>query len=119
MSLETSLRSLLSPLVANRVYPDVTPDEPKYPLIVYQQVGGDVVEFVEGKVADKDHARMRVHVWAETRLQASEIARKVRIAIVEGTLNGTTYGAPVSLHEDMLNIYGNRTDYGIWYTPDP
>jgi len=119
MSLEADLKALLGPLVGNRVYPDVTPEDPKYPLIVYQQVGGDVVEFVEGKVADKDHARMRVHVWAKTRLQATQIARQVRVAIVEGVLKGSTYGAPVSLHEDMLKIYGNRTDYGIWYTPDP
>jgi len=119
MSLESDLRALLGPLVSNRVYPDATPDNPTFPLIVYQQVGGEVVEFIEGKIADKDHARMRVHVWAKTRLQASAIARKARIAIVEGAMKGTTYGAPVSLIEEMLKIYGNRTDYGIWYTPDP
>jgi hypothetical protein len=119
MSLESDLRTLLGPFVSNRVYPDVTPDDPQLPLIVYQQVGGDVVEFLEGEVGDKDHARMRIHVWAKTRLQATAIARQVRLAIVRGPLKGTTYGAAVSLHEDMLKNYGNRTDYGIWYTPDP
>lgn len=119
MSLESDLRSLLGPLVSNRVYPDATPDNPTSPLIVYQQVGGDVVEFLEGKVADKDHARVRVHVWAKTRLQASQIARQARVLIVEGSLKGTTYSAPVSLHEEMLKLYGNRTDFGIWYSPDP
>lgn len=117
MSIEATLKSLLGPLVGNRVHPDVTPDSPTFPLIVYQQVGGQVAEYLEGKVGDKDHARMQIVVWAKTRIEASAIARQVRVALVEGTTVATTYGAPVSLYEEALKLYGNRTDYGLWYTP--
>lgn len=117
MSIEATLRTVLGPLASNRVYPDVTPDSPVFPLIVYQQVGGQVAEFLEGTIADKDHARMQVVVWAKTRLEASAIARAARVALVEGATKATTYGAPVSLYEEELKLYGNRTDYGIWYTP--
>lgn len=117
MSIEATLKTTLGPLVGGRVHPDVTPDMPVFPLIVYQQVGGQVAEFLEGKVADKDHARMQVVVWAKTRLEASSIARQARIALVEGATKATTYGAPVSLYEEDLKLYGARTDYGVWYTP--
>lgn len=116
MSMEGDLKTALNALVGNRVYPDVTPANPAFPLIVYQQVGGDAVEFLEGTVASKDHARMQVFVWSKSRLEASSIARAARLAIV-GTLKGTTYAAPVSIYDDALKLYGNRTDYGIWYTP--
>lgn len=117
MALEADVVAALTGLVAGRVYPDVTPDNPTFPLIVYQQVGGKAVEYLEGAVADKDHARVQVIVWAKTRLQASQIARQARVALVEGTTKATTYAAPVSLYEDALKLYGNRTDFGIWYSP--
>lgn len=117
MSIEADIRTALGSLVSNRVYPDVTPDSPVFPLIVYQQVGGDVAEYLEAKVADKSHARMQVLVWSKTRLEASEIAHDARVALVEGSLKATTYGAPVSLYEPELKLYGSRTDFGVWYTP--
>ena len=117
MTIEASIKTALSSIVSGRVYPDVTPDNPTFPLIVYQQVGGDVVEFVEGEVADKDNARMQVWVWATTRLEASSIARQARLALVEGSLKATTMGAPVSEYNEVLKKYGNRTDFNIWYSP--
>lgn len=117
MSLEAQLVAVLGPLVSGRVYPDTPPDAPTFPCIVYQQVGGQAVEYLEGKVADQDHARVQVVVWAKTRLQASQIARQARVALVEGSLKATTYGAPVSLYEEALKLYGARTDFSIWYAP--
>lgn len=117
MSLEATIKTLLGPLVGGRCYPDVTPDGAAFPLIVYQQVGGQAVDYVEGKVADKDNARVQVHVWATTRLEASQIARAARVALVEGAANATTLGAAVSLYDEVLKLYGSRCDYGLWYTP--
>lgn len=118
MSMEITLKTLLGALVGNRAYPDITPDNPVFPLIVYQQVGGVAQEFLEQKMMSKDHARMQIAVWAKTRLEASSIARLARVAIIEGgVLVASTYAAPVSLYDDTLKLYGNRTDYGIWYTP--
>lgn len=117
MSLESSIKSALNALVGNRVYPDVTPDNPTFPLIVYQQVGGTAQDFLESVVPSKSNARMQVEVWAKTRLEASTLAHSARRALVEGSLKATTLGAPVSTYEPTLKLYGSRTDYGIWYTP--
>lgn len=58
MSLEATIYTALSSLVGGRCYPDVSPDGAAFPLIIYQQVGGQAVDFVEAKVADKDNARV-------------------------------------------------------------
>jgi len=117
MSLEATMKTLLGPLVSGRVYPDVTPDSPVFPLIVYQQVGGAAVEYLDETLPDKDHARMQVFIWSKTRLEASQIARSARIAILGAGLSAQTFAAPTSVHEAEMKLYGNRTDYGLWYTP--
>ena len=117
MSLEGDLYNALKGLVSNRVYPDVSPDAPAFPLIIYQQVGGEAFEFLEHTIPNKHHARIQIMVWAKTRLAASALAHSVRTALVTGSLKANTYGAPVSLYDAALKLYGNRTDYGIWYTP--
>lgn len=114
MALETDLKAALDPLVSGRVYPDVTPDNPTLPCIVYQQVGGEAVNFVEGTLPDMNNARVQLHVWAKTRLEASTLAQQARAALTSA-LGATTLGAPTSLYEEPLKLYGSRCFYGIWY----
>jgi hypothetical protein len=116
VGIEATLKTTLGSLVSGRVYPDTPPDNPTFPLIVYQQVGGQAIEYLEGTIGDKDNARMQVVVWAKTRLEAASIARSARVALV-GTLTATTLAAPVSLYQEELKLYGSRTDYSLWYTP--
>lgn len=117
MSLETDLKTLLGPLVSGRVYPDVTPDSPVFPLIVYQQVGGKATEYLDATLPDRDHARMQVFVWSRTRVEASQLARAARLAILGAGMSAETYAAPTSIHNAEMKLYGNRTDYGLWYAP--
>lgn len=117
MSLEAALFSLLGPLVGGRCYPDTAPDLATFPLIIYQQVGGVAVEFLDQTLADKDNARMQVMVWAKTRAEVSSIARQAREAVIGSALQAKTLVAPVSLYEQELKLYGSRTDFGIWYDP--
>jgi hypothetical protein len=117
MSLEASLKTLLASITAGGVHPDKTPPNPVFPLIIYQQVGGQAIDFGEKVLPDHDHARVQILVWARTRLEASSIARQVRAAIIGSPLAAETYAAPVSQYQEELDIYGNRTDYGIWYEP--
>lgn len=117
MSLEASLFGLLGALVGGRCYPDVIPDNPTFPLIVYQQVGGVAVDFMDQTAADKDNARMQVWVWSKTRTEASDIARQARAAILASALQVKTLAAPVSTFDEPMKLYGARTDYSIWYAP--
>jgi hypothetical protein len=116
VGIEATLKTTLSSLVGGRVYPSTLPDNPTFPLIVYQQVGGQVVEYLEGTIGDKDNARIQIVVWSKTQLEASSIARSIRTTLV-GSLSATTLAAPVSLYEEELKLYGSRTDYSLWYVP--
>ncbi|CAB3704652.1 DUF3168 domain-containing protein [Achromobacter piechaudii] len=118
MSLEGKLKAVLAPLVAGRLFPDVTPDKPEFPLIVYQGVGGSEQWYVEGKRREKRHQRVQIHVWATSRLEASGIADLIGTALCESGFPAVEpYGAPSSLYEEAIKKYGTRQDFGIWYQP--
>ncbi|ANN71547.1 DUF3168 domain-containing protein [Bordetella bronchialis] len=115
MSFEGDLRTLLAPLVAGRVYPDVSPDVPTYPLIIYQQVGGSAGWYVEKALPDQENSRVQVYVWDKTRGNAALIARQVEAAICASQFPAQPYGAFVALYEEDLKLYGTRQDFGIWH----
>lgn len=115
MSVEDTIEKLLAPLVSDRVYPDTTPDRPAFPLIIYQQVGGSAGWYVDGTMPDHKNARLQLHVWAKTRTEASDIARRVENTICASHLVARPFGAFVSTYNDVLKIYGTRQDFGISY----
>lgn len=116
MSIEPELYSLLNTLAGGHVYPDATPDDPVFPCIVYQQVGGEAYEYLERKLPDHEHSRIQISVWALTRDEVGPIARSVRKAIIENKnfSAAETYGSPAWLYEEALGLYGSRQDFGIW-----
>lgn len=117
MTVDSALFALLGPLVSNRCYPDVTPPGADFPLIVYQAVGGESLEFLERRLPDCEHYRIQVHCWAKTRLQASALALQVRERIIEqgaAFLSTKTLGQRAALYEDRLKLYGTRQDFGVW-----
>lgn len=119
MSLEEDLVSLLGPLVSGRIYPDETPDNPQFPLVVYQQIGGRAGWYMEKKVPSHKHSRMQISVFAKRRADANALARSIESALCESTLVAEPYGAFTALREDPLKLYGARQDFGIWYADPP
>lgn len=117
MSLEASLFALLGPLVSGNAFPDVTPEPPPFPCIVYQQVGGKAFDYVEKTLPENDNARVQVLVWAKTRLEASTISRAARAAIIGSTLDARTVAAPIAQYHEYLALFGARQDFDINYVP--
>lgn len=120
MTIEADIKTALSGVAGGRVYPDTTDGVPTplvYPLVIYQQTGGDVLNPLECTDPNLDHARVQFWVWSKSRLTTSSVARQVRVALTTGSLKAYAYSAPVSEYNDTLKLYGARCDYGIWYTP--
>lgn len=117
MSLEASLYAILAPLVAGHVYPDLTPEPPVFPCIVYQQVGGKAEDYVEKTLPANDNARVQILVWSKTRLEASTISHQARAAIIGSNLNARTVAAPISQYHEYLALFGARQDFDIYYVP--
>ncbi len=61
MTVEADLFNLLKTLVSNRAFPDFAPVNTTRPYITYQQIGGEVVVFTEGAMADHDNGVFRFH----------------------------------------------------------
>lgn len=117
MSAETLLVPLLTGLVAGRIYPDVAPSGAGLPRIVYQQVGGQNITWLEGTLPDKENARMQVVCWAATRLAAINLMKQVEAAILAApVIQAEAIGARVSGFEQDTNLYSSQQDFSIWTT---
>lgn len=118
MSYEATLRTLLADLVDGRVYPDVPPDKATFPLVTYQQVGGVSLWFSERAMPDHKNARVQINVWADTRVQANQIARAIEGRICVGMLSSVPFSGIFPLYVNGIKKYGTRQDFGFWF-PDP
>lgn len=115
MSAEAALVPLLTGLVAGRIYPDVAPSGAGLPRIVYQQVGGQAMTYLEGALPDKENARMQVVCWAATRLAAINLAKQVEAAIVAApACQASPIGARISGYEQDTNLFSSHQDFSIW-----
>lgn len=115
MTIEQKLFSLLAPLAEKRVYPDVSPETLNLPFIVYQQVGGEAVQYVDDTLPEKRHSRFQIEVWAETRAQATTIARQIEETLVTAHINCEVYGALTAIYDDDVRVYGTRQDFGFYF----
>lgn len=131
MSVESAIFNALKALVANRVFPDIAPDLTARPYITYQQVGGKAVNFLEQGAAgavmtgspsapinpSQSNARIQINVWADTRGQASTLAKQVEDALRALTaLHTTVEGAPIASYEADTKLRGSMQDFSFWTT---
>lgn len=115
MSAEATIYTLLKGLVSNRVYPDVAPSGSALPRIVYQQVGGVGLSFMDGTLPGKENARIQIACWATTRAAAVALAKQVEAAVCgSAALQATPRGARVSEYEDGTQLYSSRQDFSVW-----
>ncbi|UCV00296.1 DUF3168 domain-containing protein [Acidovorax radicis] len=117
MSAEAALVPLLTGLVVGRIYPDVAPSGAGLPRIVYQQVGGRVINYTEGTLPDKENARMQIVCWASTRLAAINLMKQAEAAILAApVIQAEAIGARISGFEQDTNLYSSQQDFSIWTT---
>jgi hypothetical protein len=116
MSLESSLFSALTGLVAGRVYPDVAPELAALPLITYIQVGGEAPNFLDSAtLPSKRNARVQIDCWATTRAAATTLAQQIEDALrASNTLRPIVLGAPVATFDADLKLRGSRQDFSVW-----
>ncbi|WP_070217824.1 MULTISPECIES: DUF3168 domain-containing protein [unclassified Janthinobacterium] len=115
MIVETQVFQTLRALVDGRVYPDMAPAGSVKPYIVYQQVGGASVNFLDPTMPSKRNSWMQVCAWAEARVEASSLIERVELALRGAAgMQVAVQGAPVSTYDDVTQLRGARQDYSIW-----
>ncbi len=115
MTVEADLFNLLKTLVSNRAFPDFAPVNTNRPYITYQQIGGKVTVFTEGKMADRDNARFQINVWGDTRSSVKAISKQIETLLVESTVFQAQpeSAARADYDHDSL-VYGSMQDFSIW-----
>lgn len=112
--IEPQIVSIISSLVAGRVYPDTAPPRVAFPYIVYQQVGGKTVNVLEAKPINKKNARIQIMVWAKTRSESTTLIRSIEDRLVT-ELRAYVEGASVSDFDFDSGLYGSRQDFSFWF----
>lgn len=116
MTVESDIYAALQGLVGGRVYPDQAPEIPQAPFIIYSQVGGRPINYLNG-VPDKRNGRFQVNVWASTRDEASGICRRVEDALrLDPKLLAVTLSGQLSAYVEATRWYGAQQDFSIWFT---
>lgn len=113
-----SMGSILTTALAGlcpRVYPDIAPEGEPRPYITWQRVGGSAVNFIDATVPSKKNARVQVNVWADTRLEADDLAAQVEDTLrAVLALQTTVLGAPTAVYEPETKLKGSMQDFSFW-----
>ena len=114
MTIEATLRAAIVPLCA-QVFPDFAPPGTAAPYVVYQQVGGQVADLLEGGPALKRNARMQVIAWADTRLQAAELMRQIDDVLRSAPLYAEPLGDQIARADPAVQLRGAQQDFSLWW----
>lgn len=112
MTVEADIFAALTGLVSGRVYPDVAPAGVARPYLVYQKVGGEVIEPLDGSLPSKFNGRYQVAAWGISRATIAALILQVEAAMV--ALGARPIGSSVSDYELDTLLYGSRQDFSIW-----
>lgn len=115
MSLESMLKTRLRPLVGNRAWPDFRPLEAskELPFITWQQISGEVHEFLEGGAPALRNARVQVNVWAGDRETANTLMRAVENDLLTIDKRTSALGALTATYDTTVKLYGARQDFSV------
>lgn len=114
MSLETDLLAAVGALCGNRCYPDTAPPDAARPYVTWQQVGGQVLNPIDGTVPGIRHARIQINAWAATRLAANALMNSIEDALRPLPLHGRPAGALIARYDEMTRDRGAQQDFEFW-----
>lgn len=117
MSVEAQIYASLKSLVDNRVFRDVASQtNPALNRIVFQQVGGESVNFLEGGRPSKKNARFQITCWGSRRDDVMALSRRVEDTLRTVTaLSPTVLGAAIAVYDEETKSYGAIQDFSLWY----
>lgn len=114
MSLETEIIAAVGALCGDRVFPDLAPFNTTRPYVTWQQVGGPVLNPLDGSVPGARGARIQFNAWADTRLESMELMHDIEDALRPAPLNGRPDGALIARYDEPTTLRGSQQDFTFW-----
>ncbi len=113
-------------LVGDRIYPDQLPDEPQYPALTFQKVGGGSAR---GAVKNPglEHASFQVSTWARSRLEVVAITplvrkaldRKRKVVVAGVPIDDCFYEDDIDSSDSVEKVAFNHMTFNIHYRDPP
>lgn len=115
MTMESALYTLLASKCP-RVFPDTAPALTATPYVIFQQMGGQVINPMDNSAPGLRNARMLVRVWSNKRTEAVELADQIEDAMRSAPgFKARPDAAKFNDYDDELNLYGSEQEYSVWY----
>ncbi len=114
MTVETALVALVKP-ICQRVFPDVAPTTTKRPYVTYQQIGGPVLNPINGDDPGKEGVTLQVNVWASTRIEAKALIKQIEAALRPPPFSARPVSAAFNDFDHDMQSYGSQQDFTLWY----
>ena len=115
MSIDADLKTVLT-AVTPRVFPGFAPVTTKRPYVTYQQIGGEVINPLDGAAPGKRNAEFQIDVWSDTHAQARLICEQIEDAMRAATeFTARPTRAPIGAYEADVPVYGMHQDFSVWY----
>lgn len=112
--MEADLYALLK-AICPRAYPDIAPTSTAKPYVTYQQIGGKVINPLDGSAPGKRNAVMQINVWAETRSQALLVMGQIEDAMRAATaFSARPQAAAFNDYDHDMQVYGSQQEFSIW-----
>lgn len=116
MTVESDLLAVLEPLVGGRVYANEAPEGVATPYMVYQQVGGVTIAFLEkSAMPSKKNGRFQINTWSGTKAEVAALALAVEGVLVLSTrFDAAALGAPIDVDGSLVDLFGQQQDFSVW-----
>ena len=112
--IEQKITALLR-TICPRAYTDFAPVETQRPYVTYQQIGGETMDFIDNSLPNKENADIQINVWADTRIEAKSLIKRIEEAMLASTeLQASASAAAVSDYDADIPVYGSRQDFSVW-----
>lgn len=112
---EALIYQTLGGIVSNRVFPDVAPFNTPRPYIIYQQIGGRVINPLGNEQPEKQNGFFQISAWSDSRATTAAIMLQIETAMRGASVFvASPQSAPIAEHEPDLNRYGASQDFSVW-----
>jgi len=112
----------VSALVGARIWPDIVPQDPSYPLITYARSNDERESTFDEGQTDHVGADFQIDSWGETRGAAIELAATVRAALLNygGDMGATRIdqvrlSSQLDIYEHEVGAYRRTQIWTLWY----
>lgn len=113
--MEVDLEALVNPLLTGGLWPDIAPAGTRMPYATYSQVGGAVVNPINGADPGIKSARVQINVWATTRNTANTKMRAIEAALRPAPFSARPVGALVATINEITEARGAMQDFEVWW----